>query len=86
MFSDMFDGEQDDQFDSGIGSTANKYDRRPNNCAELLDMPEKPREGFVGLKNQGATCYLNSLIQSFFMSPEFRNTILSLPLCNDDIT
>jgi ubiquitin C-terminal hydrolase len=31
--------------------------------------------GFVGLANQGATCYLNSLLQSLFMTPEFRNAI-----------
>jgi uncharacterized UBP type Zn finger protein len=45
-------------------------------------MPDLPREGtFTGLRNQSATCYLNSLIQSYYMSPEFRNAILTLPLC-----
>ena len=29
-------------------------------------------EGFVGLINQGATCYLSSLLQSLYMTPEFR--------------
>eukprot|EP01125_Pyxidicula_operculata_P002363 TRINITY_DN12247_c0_g1_i1.p1 TRINITY_DN12247_c0_g1~~TRINITY_DN12247_c0_g1_i1.p1 ORF type:complete len:1243 (+),score=262.55 TRINITY_DN12247_c0_g1_i1:103-3831(+) len=29
----------------------------------------------VGLSNQGATCYLNSLIQTLFMTPEFRAAI-----------
>ena len=27
---------------------------------------------FVGLDNQGATCYLNSLIQAMYMTPELR--------------
>eukprot|EP01147_Barroeca_monosierra_P004541 gene4541-8565_t len=30
---------------------------------------------FVGLANQGATCYLNSLLQSLYMTPEFRNAV-----------
>lgn len=30
---------------------------------------------FVGLANQGATCYLNSFIQMLFMTPEFRKAL-----------
>lgn len=30
---------------------------------------------YVGLVNQAMTCYLNSLIQTLYMTPEFRNTI-----------
>ncbi len=33
------------------------------------------RQVFVGLGNQGATCYMNSLIQCLFMTPEFRSAI-----------
>ena len=32
----------------------------------------KSTTGFVGLTNQGATCYLNSLLQSLYMTPELR--------------
>jgi ubiquitin carboxyl-terminal hydrolase 7 len=32
----------------------------------------KTETGYVGLKNQGATCYLNSLIQSLFFTNAFR--------------
>jgi ubiquitin carboxyl-terminal hydrolase 47 len=33
---------------------------------------EKSLTGYTGLINQGATCYLNSLIQTLYMIPEFR--------------
>jgi ubiquitin C-terminal hydrolase len=36
---------------------------------------KKSDTGFVGLSNQGATCYMNSLIQTLFMTPEFRNAL-----------
>lgn len=32
----------------------------------------KKETGYVGLKNQGATCYLNSLVQSLFFTNAFR--------------
>ncbi|KAL3674637.1 hypothetical protein V7S43_000579 [Phytophthora oleae] len=32
-----------------------------------------PKKAFTGLSNQGATCYMNSLLQSMFMTPEFRH-------------
>ena len=34
--------------------------------------------GYVGLMNQGATCYMNSILQQFFMIPAFRNDMLHL--------
>jgi len=33
---------------------------------------------WVGLRNQGATCYLNSLVQALFMTPSFRTAIHDL--------
>jgi len=38
---------------------------------------EKSSTGKVGLSNQGATCYLNSLIQTLYMTPEFRHALYS---------
>jgi len=37
---------------------------------------EKSTLGYLGLQNQGATCYMNSLVQQMFMIPEFRQGIL----------
>ncbi|XP_077530033.1 ubiquitin carboxyl-terminal hydrolase 47-like isoform X1 [Haemaphysalis longicornis] len=31
--------------------------------------------GYVGLVNQAMTCYLNSLLQTLYMTPEFRNAL-----------
>ena len=41
---------------------------------QKLDLPREPRgqTGICGLQNQGATCYLNSLLQTLFFTPEFR--------------
>ena len=33
---------------------------------------------YVGLTNQAMTCYLNSLIQTLYMIPEFRNQIYKM--------
>ena len=45
-------------------SQCKKYDRQPS--------------GFLGLENQGATCYLNSIVQNLYMTPEFRSTVFKL--------
>lgn len=41
------------------------------------------RAKYVGLKNLGCTCYMNSTIQSFFMIPRFRRQILRFHAAND---
>ena len=47
---------------------------------KAYSMPVAPRNNtnLCGIYNQGATCYLNSLLQSLLMTPEFRGeTVLS---------
>lgn len=36
----------------------------------------RSRAGFVGIKNGGATCYMNSVIQQLYMTPGVKETIL----------
>ncbi len=36
--------------------------------------------GYVGLSNMGATCYVNSVMQQLFMIPAFRDPLLSVSL------
>jgi uncharacterized UBP type Zn finger protein len=83
MFDDMFVTEEELLTGQSEGQVQTHWERQPRNCAHGLAMPDVPRSiGYpIGLKNQGATCYLNSLLQILFLTPEFRNMILSLPLC-----
>jgi ubiquitin carboxyl-terminal hydrolase 7 len=45
----------------------------------------KKETGMVGLRNQGATCYLNSLLQSLYFTNSFRKVILPLNGYNGDL-
>ncbi|KAI0908993.1 cysteine proteinase [Ustulina deusta] len=44
----------------------------------------KRETGFVGLKNQGATCYLNSLLQSLYFTNAFRKAVYQIPTAEDE--
>lgn len=55
-------------------------------CADIEPLREweylppvgpRPQKGFCGLKNAGATCYMNSVLQQLFMVPSIRLGILS---------
>ncbi|EEP79053.1 conserved hypothetical protein [Uncinocarpus reesii 1704] len=47
------------------------------------DYDSKKETGMVGLKNQGATCYLNSLIQSLYFTNAFRKAVYQIPTEED---
>ena len=47
-----------------------------NLALESLKSKDRRRR-YIGLQNQGATCYMNSLLQSLYMTPEFRQLIYS---------
>uniref|UniRef100_A0A0C9RVX6 TSA: Wollemia nobilis Ref_Wollemi_Transcript_10197_2281 transcribed RNA sequence n=1 Tax=Wollemia nobilis TaxID=56998 RepID=A0A0C9RVX6_9CONI len=48
-----------------------------------LSYGQKTVGGYVGLKNGGATCYMNSVFQQLFMQPEVRKTVLGCIECAD---
>ncbi|XP_021358377.1 ubiquitin carboxyl-terminal hydrolase 7-like isoform X1 [Mizuhopecten yessoensis] len=46
----------------------------------------KKHTGFVGLKNQGATCYMNSLLQTLYFTNRLRKAVYQMPTESDDST
>ena len=62
MFGDAFI-EPEDLLEPGNTAILTMFGNKPKHCAADLELPDMIREGdFVGLRNQSATCYLNSLI------------------------
>ncbi|VAI28961.1 unnamed protein product [Triticum turgidum subsp. durum] len=45
----------------------------------------KKETGYVGLKNQGATCYMNSLLQTLYHIPYFRKAVYHMPTTENDM-
>lgn len=61
-------------------SPSRNYGGHASDSENEIDLYDKrPQCDLVGLKNQGATCYLNSLIQMLYLTPEFRRMIYQIP-------
>ncbi|XP_047177146.1 ubiquitin C-terminal hydrolase 13-like isoform X2 [Vigna umbellata] len=45
----------------------------------------KKETGYVGLKNQGATCYMNSLLQTLYHISYFRKAVYHMPTTESDL-
>lgn len=52
----------------------------------FVNYDSKKETGYVGLKNQGATCYMNSLLQSLFCTRYFRRAVYQIPTEGDTPT
>ncbi|KAI3938563.1 hypothetical protein MKW98_016068 [Papaver atlanticum] len=59
--------------------------------ADVKIMPDywnydsRKETGFVGLENQGATCYMNSLLQTLYHIPYFRKAVYHMPTTESDL-
>ncbi|XP_039196239.1 ubiquitin carboxyl-terminal hydrolase 47 isoform X1 [Crotalus tigris] len=56
----------------GSVGCSNDYVSQNYSYSSILN---KSETGYVGLVNQAMTCYLNSLLQTLYMTPEFRNAL-----------
>ncbi|NWR07138.1 UBP40 hydrolase, partial [Paradoxornis webbianus] len=72
MFGDLF--EEDFSFIS------NNHCGKGKKAKPRESEPPAPRDftNLSGIKNQGGTCYLNSLLQTLLFTPEFREALFSL--------
>ncbi|KAL6841585.1 hypothetical protein ACP4OV_028524 [Aristida adscensionis] len=52
---------------------------------DYLTYDSKKETGYVGLKNQGATCYMNSLLQTLYHIPYFRKAVYHMPTTENDM-
>ncbi|KAK9449666.1 uncharacterized protein V1518DRAFT_414322 [Limtongia smithiae] len=52
----------------------------------FINYNSKKETGYVGLRNQGATCYMNSLLQSLYFTTAFRKAVYEIPTENDTPT
>ncbi|XP_029317046.1 ubiquitin carboxyl-terminal hydrolase 40 isoform X2 [Cottoperca gobio] len=71
MFGNLFEEEVEE----GFSLTSSR-----GRVAKVGDEPPAPRgrSNLCGIKNQGGTCYLNSLLQTLLFTPEFREELFSL--------
>ncbi|XP_053453263.1 ubiquitin carboxyl-terminal hydrolase 40 isoform X5 [Nycticebus coucang] len=72
MFGDLFEEDY-----SSVSN--NQYGKGKKLKTKILE-PPAPREftNLSGIRNQGGTCYLNSLLQTLHFTPEFREALFSL--------
>ena len=66
---------------SAVDEKGSQYEPIASSPTQHQDVVEsghaspEPPVTFVGLVNQAMTCYLNSLLQTLYMTPEFRNAL-----------
>ncbi|XP_060157697.1 ubiquitin carboxyl-terminal hydrolase 40 isoform X9 [Globicephala melas] len=69
-----------DLFEEDYSSVSNDHYGKGKKLKTKALEPPAPREftNLSGIRNQGGTCYLNSLLQTLHFTPEFREALFSL--------
>uniref|UniRef100_UPI00398F4C3B ubiquitin carboxyl-terminal hydrolase 40 isoform X2 n=1 Tax=Pristiophorus japonicus TaxID=55135 RepID=UPI00398F4C3B len=74
MFGDMFEEEED----TGFVSENKRVNGRKSRKKDTDPVAPRAASNLSGIKNQGGTCYLNSLLQTLLYTPEFRESLFAL--------
>ncbi|KAM3917467.1 ubiquitin carboxyl-terminal hydrolase 40 [Leptodactylus fuscus] len=74
MFGDLFEEDEDFSFLSNTTAT----NGRKTKCKDSEVLEPRGETRLSGLRNQGSTCYLNSLLQTLVFTPEFREALFAL--------
>jgi len=66
-----------DLFEEDISFLSNNHCGKEKKSKPRDSEPPAPRDftNLSGIKNQGGTCYLNSLLQTLLFTPEFRGNV-----------
>lgn len=73
-----------DRFEASESSLMKSFPRPSDEYGSLANHHQQPAAAYVGLVNQAMTCYLNSLLQALYMTPEFRNALYRWEFDNDN--
>ncbi|XP_041978530.1 ubiquitin carboxyl-terminal hydrolase 7-like isoform X2 [Aricia agestis] len=80
LWKDLMDPENGYVKDDTIELEAHVAAEAPHG----VSWDSKLHTGYIGLKNQGATCYMNSLLQTLFFTNIFRKSVYKIPTVGDD--
>ena len=80
MFGDLFAEEEEKEAPVTVANGKSVFLHPSLKSNKVLQAPPSVRGStkLCGLINQGGTCYLNSLIQTLFFTPEFRGKSRSI--------